>query len=72
MSRYTSSGSYGHHCEKITSPWGTYYRMSWTIDFHGNRIRYPRQFSRDTEDPKAARRFCQRWNIPMPEGLDES
>lgn len=69
MSRYTSSGSSGHHCEYIPS-FGGYYRLSWEVDYYysGSRLRFPRQFSRDT-DEDGARRFCKKWGLPLPDNL---
>lgn len=66
MSRYASSGSYGHQCRYIQG-FGGFYRMSWVVDYYypGVRLRWPRTFSRDT-DEVGAKRFCKRWQIAMP------
>ena len=63
MSRYSSSGSYGHKVQYI-SYMGGCYRISWTVDFYysDTRGRFPRKFSRDT-DEKGARKFCKKWGI---------
>lgn len=66
MGRFLDSGSYNQDC--VYNPrWGDY-TISWTVDYRydSKRIRYPRRFSRDT-DEAGAKRFCKRWNIPMPD-----
>lgn len=66
MSRYSSSGSYGHQC--VYHPeWGGYYRISWTVDryYASSRLRFPRTCSRDT-DRIGARKFCKKWGLEMP------
>lgn len=57
--------SYGHHIQKIGPD---HYRLSWTVDFHypTSRLRFPRQFRRDT-DKVGALRFAKKWNRKMPE-----
>ena len=65
MSRYSSAGSYGHHCKRRFS---NEYILSWAVDWYyrHDRLRYPRYFHRDT-DEAGARRFCKRWKIKFPE-----
>ena len=62
--RYHAQRSYGHRC--VSVGWGGY-KISWVVDFYykGDRLRYPRGFSRTT-DEAGARRFCKRWNITFP------
>lgn len=66
MSRYSSSGAYGFRCKRHIFCGIPYWRMSWVVDYYGDRLRYPRGFSRDTEDEKAAERFCKRHKLTMP------
>lgn len=47
--------SYNHRIEKLA--FGGY-RISWTVDFHGGRLRY----TRDT-DEDGAKRFAKKWGI---------
>jgi len=56
--------SYDRHIERIAPG---HYRLSWRVDFHyaDSRLRYPRSFSRDT-DQKGAERFARRWSVEMP------
>ena len=65
MSRFGGGGSYSHSCRRIEAG---FYRISWTIDryINGSRLRWPRTYSRDT-DEKGAIRFCKKHGIPMPE-----
>jgi len=64
MSRFTSNGSQDHKCEYRKR--GDYYVISWSVDFYypGSRPRYPRRFSRHT-DEAGARRFCKKWGIEI-------
>ena len=64
MSRYSTSHSYNHKCNKFGMDW---YRISWTWDryYTGSRLRHPQSCSRDT-DEKGARKFCKKWNIAFP------
>jgi len=64
MSRYSSTSAYSFNARKI-DPSGMY-RLSWTVDFYypDSRLRYPRTFSRDT-DQKGAERFCKKHNITL-------
>ena len=43
------------------------WRMFWMIDFYysDSRLRFPRAFSRDTEDYKAVSRFCRKHEIDI-------
>ena len=65
MSRYSSSGSTGHGIQRFGPD---EFRISWVVDFYyrGSRLRWPRQFTRDT-DRAGALRFSRRWGVPMPE-----
>jgi len=66
MSRFASSGkAYSFHCKEYIFCGIPYWRMSWVIDYYGDRLRYPRLFTRDTEDRKAAMGFCKRHNLEM-------
>lgn len=61
MSRYHPSRS-TNHCIAQFGP--DDFRISWVVDFYysGSRLRWPRQFSRDT-DRAGAKRFAKRWNL---------
>ena len=63
MSRFNSSGAYNFCCRALSD--GDY-RISWTVDYYydGYRLRYPRRFSRIT-DNKGASRFCKNHNIEI-------
>jgi len=66
VSRHSSNGS-KHHCITITAhAWGLY-RLHWVVYYYYStcRLRYPRSFSRDT-DESGARRFAKRWGCKMP------
>lgn len=65
MSRYSSSGSYGH---KIQNLGHGDYRLFWMVDryYTGTRGRFPRRCQRDT-DLKGAQRFAKRWKVKIPE-----
>ena len=67
MSRYQSSGAYGFKCHRFHDPYGDY-EISWVIDFHysDSRLRYPRRFTRVT-DEAGARRFCKKHNLIFKE-----
>lgn len=67
MSRYNSSGSYGHKCSKVNC-FGICWKISWLVDFYylGSNLRYPRRFSRIV-DKVAAIRFCKKWNLKFEE-----
>ena len=69
MTRYHTQRSYNHDCE-IDFDFGGYW-LTWTVDYYyaDSRLRYPRQFRRDT-DEAGARRFCKRWGIEFPETQD--
>ena len=56
MGRYSTSTGYSFKCRKIDSG---IYRISWVVDYYyaNSRLRYPRRFSRDT-DQRGAERFC--------------
>jgi len=64
MGRYSSQSAYGFRVEKI-DPSGIY-RLWWTVDYYypDSRLRYPRTFSRDT-DQKGAERFCKKHSIGL-------
>lgn len=66
MSRFSSAGSYGHHC--TYHKYHDYYAISWVVDryYVGSRLRFPRTTRRST-DEAGARRFCKKWDIPFPE-----
>lgn len=67
MSKFTTrGGAYGFRCKKFTFCGDIYWRMSWVVDYYGDRLRYPRRFTRDTDDIKAAERFCKRHDLAMP------
>jgi hypothetical protein len=69
MSRWNSSGSYHQTYTYHNSPWGGYYRLYWTVDYYydGVRGRFPRTFSRDT-DEEGVKRFCKKWNLNFEKG----
>lgn len=62
MGRYTSSSAYHF---RIKQEGVDDYRMSWVVDFYyaDSRLRYPRLFSRYTNQ-KGAERFCKKHNLP--------
>jgi hypothetical protein len=64
MSRYKSSGSYGH---RVIDFGNDIYRVSWVVDryYPTSRLRHPRGCSRDT-DKAGAERFAKRWGIAWP------
>lgn len=64
MSRHRSSGSQGHHVERLFSDC---YRLSWTVDryYPGVRLRFPRRCTRDT-DTVGAHRFAKKWGVEVP------
>ncbi|AET42315.1 hypothetical protein SDSG_00050 [Ruegeria phage DSS3-P1] len=64
MSRWSSSGSKGHHIERL---FHDCYRLSWTVDryYSRSRLRHPTRYSRDT-DEAGARRFAKKWGVNMP------
>lgn len=64
MSRYRSSGSYGHWLRRMGEDW---YRIGWVVDFYypDSRLRFPRGFHRDT-DLAGAQRFAKKWKLPEP------
>lgn len=64
MSRWNSSGSKGHHIQRIG--WGCY-RLFWTVDRYtkNSRLRFPTQYSRDT-DVAGAIRYAKRWGCALP------
>lgn len=55
-------GSYGHHIQCVVPGC---YRISWVIDNKYGHIRFPRLFSRNT-DERGARRFAKRWGCRLP------
>lgn len=61
MSRHSSSSSTNQGIQQFGPD---DYRLFWTVDFYysGSRLRFPRQFSRDT-DLAGARRFAKKWNL---------
>lgn len=65
--------SYGHTVRRMTIMGYAYYRLYWKVDFkyEGSRLRFPRGFSRDT-DEAGARRFCKKWGIAFPESDAEA
>jgi len=71
MSRYNSRTSYGHDCS-YRRRWD-YYEISWVVDFyyHGSRLRFPRTFTRDT-DEKGARKFCKKWDIEFDKVMQDA
>jgi len=64
MGKYSSDGAYGFKVQKI-DPSGIY-RLYWTVDYYysDSRLRYPRAFSRDTNQ-QGAERFCRKHGIPL-------
>jgi len=64
MSRYFSSGSYGHDIQRIGRD---HYRLHWTYDryYSGSRLRFPQGRSRDT-DHAGAVRFAKKWGLDEP------
>jgi hypothetical protein len=60
--------SYSHRIRQIDID---HYRLSWVVDFKypSSRLRFPRTFSRDT-DEAGARRFAKRHECPMPAPRD--
>ncbi len=69
MGRFSGSNSGSFWCTPMTSTGTTFWRMGWRVDYYypDSNLRYPRGFSRDTEDEKAARRFCKKHNIEFKE-----
>lgn len=65
MGRFRPSGSYGHRISKTS--YASEYRISWTVDryYEGNRLRFPRGWSRVT-DLAGAKRFAKRWGVELP------
>jgi len=63
MGRYSPGQSYEHRITEC----GGYYTIGWTVDFYyrGSRLRFPRRFSRTT-DEAGARRFAKKWGVAMP------
>lgn len=57
--------SYDHRIRKIEAD---HFRLSWVVDFKypSSRLRYPRTFSRDT-DEAGAKRFAKRWKLTFNE-----
>jgi hypothetical protein len=70
MSRHRSSGSRGHHIERLCPGC---YRLSWTVDryYATSRLRFPTRYSRDTDEAGAVR-FAKKWNVPLPEELGKT
>lgn len=70
MSRFSGGGSKGHKIQRLDSSW---YRLRWTVDYYysGSRLRFPRGFSRDT-DEAGARRFAKKWGVKMPEECSDA
>lgn len=68
MSRHRSSGSYNHSVRRMGRDW---FRMHWTVDryYPGDRLRYPRGHTRDT-DLAGAKRFAKRWGLAQPADED--
>jgi len=64
MGRYNSSSAYGFKAKLID--YSGIYRLYWTVDYYypDSRLRYPRTFTRDT-DQKGAERFCKKHGIPL-------
>jgi hypothetical protein len=64
MSRFRSSGSYGHSIYRMGEDW---FRLHWTVDryYSGSRLRFPRGASRDT-DEAGAKRFAKKWGVQLP------
>lgn len=63
--RYRKQRSYGHRYHHFGGDW---YRIYWTVDRYikGSRLRYPTEYSRDT-DEAGARRFCEKWELEFEE-----
>ena len=64
MRMHSNSGAYGFKCRKID--FSGIYRMVWVVDYYyaDSRLRFPRPFSRDT-DQRGAERFCKKHNINL-------
>lgn len=69
MGRHSSSLSYGH---RIKGAGNGFYRLSWCVDYYssGSRLRFPREFRRDT-DIDGARRFAKKWSLTLPVTMEE-
>ncbi len=67
MGRYSRNGSVNHALQRLCFDC---WRLTWVCDryYVGDRCRYPRRNSRET-DAKGALRFCKRWDISIPEQL---
>ncbi len=69
MSRIRSTGSSGHSVKRFGYD---DYRLYWTVDRYckGSRLRFPTQYSRDT-DAAGAKRFIKKWGVTLrvPEEL---
>ena len=69
MSRFSSSSAKNFRCRSLGFFCGSVsYEIAWTMDFYyrTSRLRWPRCFSRIT-DEKGARRFCKKHEIEFPE-----
>jgi hypothetical protein len=68
MSRYQPGHSHSHDIERHAYTGGSYYRMSWTVDYYyrGSWRLRPRRFERDT-DYAGALRLCRKWELLAPE-----
>lgn len=68
MSRFSGPNSHGFSCRKYVFMGVPVWRMSWSVDhYYANSTqRFPRRYRRDTEDEKAAMRFCLKHSIIFP------
>jgi len=67
MSRYSRQTSRNHGCQKLGDDT---FIISWIIDYYysGDRLRYPRGFSKITNSSKATK-FCKKHGILFPEDI---
>ena len=71
MSRFNSYG-YGHFCKRREYSGIVWYDIGWSWDkyYTNSKLRYPQQIIRQT-DEKGAKKFCKKWDIPLPKELSE-
>ncbi len=65
MSRFSGTNSHSFSCRRFMFMGVPVWRMSWSVDryYADSPLRYPRRYSRDTEDEKAAKEFCRKHSI---------
>lgn len=54
-----------HRIRKVSSTYGEYYVISWTVDVHRGKFCDPSSRSRTT-DLAGAVRFAKKWNLEIP------